>query len=343
MSTPPKIRAFAMFSGGLDSILTARHLLELGVDVVPLHFQLPFEGDPATDDAVVHPGAAPARWARRLGLELISRSLGPGFLEVVRAPKHGRGKGINPCVDCKVYMLTRARELMAEHDIAVVATGEVLGQRPMSQRRDTLRIIERDSGLDGYLLRPLTAQHLKPTVPEERGWVDREKLLDFSGRSRKPQLALAARYGIADPPGSAGGCLLTDQSFARRLGLRFERGEAVDRPTLHLLKYGRHFRAADGTFVIASRKASENEALDRLARLANVPLLAPDGWRGGIAVLEGAPSTEALNLAGRAIARYGKPPEAPIPLRLEVPAGSPPTRITVDGPAANDELDEARI
>jgi len=338
-----RVRAFVLFSGGLDSILAARHLVELGVEVIPLHFQLPFFGDPGSDEPYLHPESEPARRAAQIGLTLLVQPLGPDFIDIVRNPRYGRGKGLNPCVDCKTYMLTRTKALMAEHDASFVATGEVLGQRPMSQRRDTLRIIERDSGLDGYLVRPLTARKLKPTIPEERGWIDRERLLAFSGRSRKPQLELARQYGVEDPPGSAGGCLLTDRSFARRLSLRFERGDSVSRAELHLLKFGRHFRAPDHSFVIVSRNASENESLDRLARLLNLPLLAPAGWPGPLSVLEGEPSAAALALAGRAVARYGKPPEAPVPLRLEAPAGAEPRPVDTDRPATDEELEVARI
>ena len=341
MSAP--VRAFVMFSGGLDSILAARHLKELGIDVILLHYQLPFLGDPGSDEPFLHPDSEPARSAAQIGLTPLLQPLDAGFIEIVRKPKYGHGKGINPCVDCKTYMLSRARELMAEHQVKFVATGEVLGQRPMSQRRDTLRIIERDSGLDGYLVRPLTAKNLKPTIPEERGWIDRERLLDFSGRSRKPQMALAQQYGIENPPGSGGGCLLTDQSFARRLSLRFERGDTVTRPLMHMLKFGRHFRAADQSFVIVSRNASENDALDRLARLLALPLLAPSGWPGPLAVLEGEPSAEALAFGARAVARYGKPPATPIPLSLETPAGAAPCEVQADQPADDDELDAARI
>jgi len=331
-----------MFSGGLDSLLAARLLKELGIEILLLNFRLPFSGRLGNESPDYPPSALKSR-APELGCRLIVEDLGQDYIEMLRNPKHGYGKAANPCIDCKVHMLSKARGLMNRYDVSFVATGEVLGQRPMSQRRDAMRIIERDSGLDGLLLRPLTAKNLKPTLVEENRWVDREQLLDFRGRSRKPQLELAARFKINDPPGSAGGCLLTESAYAKRLVARFEAGRPMTHAQMHILKYGRHFKTRDGAFIVVSRKEQENDALKRLAVLSFNPVVTPEGWPGPLVLLEPQPSDGSLEFAGRAAARYGKPPLKNITFRLEIPGNGPPAFFEVDRPATNEELEATII
>lgn len=206
MPSAPKRRAVALFSGGLDSILAAKLVQEQGIEVVGLHFVSPFFGKP---DEI-------RRWESLHGLSIRAVDISALFVRMLaERPEHGFGSVLNPCVDCKILMLTEARRIMEETGAAVVATGEVLGQRPMSQRRDTLNVIVRDTGLKGRLLRPLCALHLPETEAEASGLVDRSRLLGISGRGRKNQLALAARFGIKKVPTPAGGCRLTEKENGR--------------------------------------------------------------------------------------------------------------------------------
>ena len=223
---------------------------------------------------------------------------------MIRRPRFGYGSGANPCLDCRIMTLRKAKARMEAIGAQFVFTGEVLGQRPMSQRRDTLRIVERESGLDGLLLRPLSAQLLPPTVPEQEGWVDRVRLLDLSGRSRKPQIELALRWGIADYPQPAGGCFLTDKTLARRIfDLRSHgKEENLSKEDLILSKVGRHFRLSDSVKVIVGRREGENDFLQRYAEgrwtleAADVP--------GPLALVEGELSPEAARQAAALVARY---------------------------------------
>jgi len=201
------------------------------------------------------------RAAADLGIEIELADISGEYLRMLTRPKFGYGSAINPCVDCRILMLKRARKYMAEIGAHFVFTGEVLGQRPMSQRRDTLRIVERESGLEGLLLRPLSAKLLPPTLPEQKGWIDRERLLAIQGRSRKEQMKLIRERGIADYPQPAGGCcFLTDQNYARKLRdllAHMSEDEELTMEHVMLLKVGRHFRLPDGTKVIVGRDEGE--------------------------------------------------------------------------------------
>lgn len=204
MRNNPQI--LSLFSGGLDGLLAAKTLLEQGLSVLCLHFHSPFFGKP---EKVAH-------WEQVYGLHILPVNISEAYTQMLEArPAHGFGSVINPCVDCKILMLTHARKLMDEMGAAAVATGEVLGQRPMSQRRDTLDIILREAGLKGKLLRPLCAKHLNPTEAELSGLVDRERLHGFSGRGRKDQMRLAKHFGITEIPTPAGGCRLAEKENAR--------------------------------------------------------------------------------------------------------------------------------
>lgn len=200
-----KYDALVLFSGGLDSILAARALMEQGLKVKCLHFLSPFFGK--ADDA--------AKWSAKYGLDVDSVDISDEYCAMLAAPAHGVGSVLNPCIDCKILFMKKAVELMPAYGASFIASGEVLGQRPMSQRRDTLNVIRRDADVKDILLRPLCAGHMEPTPMEISGLVDRERLYNFSGRGRKAQLELAARMGIADIPTPAGGCLLTERENAR--------------------------------------------------------------------------------------------------------------------------------
>jgi len=295
-------RALSLFSGGLDSLLATRLVADLGVDILGLHFTAPFI------EPLTRPGKTKQveAWAQRLGIPLRHVPIEMDFIEVIRNPHYGHGKHLNPCVDCKIYMLRKAAQIMRKEDFDFVITGEVLGQRPMSQRRDAMAAIEKQSGLKGYLLRPLSAQWLDPTIPEQQGLIDRSRLPGLSGRGRSKQLELAAQLGINDPPGSAGGCLLTDAAYSARLRhLMMIKPKPTD-ADLELLTVGRHLDIEGRGKVIVSRNEAENELIEKL-QVAGDLLLEPENWPGPTALLVNAVDDAAIAFAAGCIARYGKP------------------------------------
>ncbi|HYG70385.1 MAG TPA: thiamine biosynthesis protein, partial [Anaeromyxobacteraceae bacterium] len=239
-----------------------------------------------------------------------------GYLDMLVRPKWGYGANANPCVDCRVFMMQRAREIMEREGADFIFTGEVLGQRPKSQRRDTLRIIERESGLTGRLLRPLSAKLLEPTIPEREGVVDRERLLDVSGRSRHRQMALAEELGISEYPQPAGGCCyLTDENFAKKFFDILDNRAAIGEPRrivkddVVLMSTGRHFRLSPRAKLVVGRTEVENALLDGYAE-GRARVEAKDVL-GPTALVEGTPTWEERQLAARIVARYGKGKDAP--------------------------------
>ena len=207
------VRAISLFSGGLDSICATRLVMEQGIEVMAVKFVTPFFGY----DILRDPEKYRLETEEKYGIDVRVVDISDDYLTLLREPSHGFGKYFNPCIDCKIFMLSRARAMLKELDAAFLITGEVLGQRPMSQRRDTLNVIERDSGSRTILLRPLSARLMNETEAERAGLVDREKLLDFRGRGRSRQIALAKSYGITDFPAPAGGCILADPILSRRI------------------------------------------------------------------------------------------------------------------------------
>jgi tRNA-uridine 2-sulfurtransferase len=276
------IKAVGLLSGGLDSTLAAKLLIDQGIAVHAINFYSPF----CTCTAKNKRCAAVVTTVKQLGdIPLKRVALGDEYLEVVRNPKHGHGRGMNPCIDCRIIKLQKSAEYMREIGACFLFTGEVLGQRPMSQHRKALRIIDVESGLQGLILRPLCAAHMEPTVPEQKGWVDRSKLMDISGRSRKRQISLAAERGINDYPCPAGGCLLTDKNFADRMRDYFSH---MDKPSLKdipLLKVGRHRRLENGDKVIIARDEEECRLLRTLAK-EDDHLLEPE-FSGPVVILQG--------------------------------------------------------
>lgn len=292
-------RALALFSGGLDSILAVKVLQQQGVAVLALHFSSPFFGCSPTVDG--EPQAA--RYARRYDIPFRSVPLGQEFLEMLRRPRHGYGSGLNPCIDCKAFMLRCAKGLMAELGADFVITGEVVGQRPMSQRQDTLRVIERDSGLEGLLLRPLSARYLKPTVPEREGWVRRDELPAIKGRGRREQMRLAAELGVDEYPTPGGGCLLTEDSYLPKVRDVLAHRTAPAVRDFDLLRIGRHFRLSDRCKAVVGRDSGDNEKI--LAAVA--PGETTLRWLEGpspLVLLEGEPTEADIVQAGRILLRY---------------------------------------
>jgi len=245
-----KIRALGLFSGGLDSMLAAAVLRSQGIEVELLTFVTPFYGAQRAQESAAH-----------LGLPHRVGDIHEKFLPLIYTPPHGFGRGHNPCVDCHILMLREAGVVLEAEGFDFLFTGEVLGQRPMSQHRGALNLVARESGYPDLVLRPLSAQKLPPTRPELLGWVDREHLLDLSGRSRKRQIVLASQYGISQYPAPAGGCLLTDPGFAVRLKELLAHQTQVARKDLELLKWGRHFRLPGGAKAVVGRTHWENEAI----------------------------------------------------------------------------------
>ena len=294
-----KKRAIALISGGIDSILAAKVIMDQGIEVLGISFVIGFA---SKEDRTFEEHAR--KTAAEIGLSLKIIDISEEFLELLRAPRHGYGANINPCIDCKILMLKKAKNIMEDEGYGFIVTGEVLGERPMSQRRDALNMIIRDSGLKGYLLRPLSAKLLDETAPEKEGVVDRARLLDIKGRSRKPQMALAEKYGIKHIAQPAGGCLLTDPGFTARVKDLMTHGQ-LDNDNTQLLKVGRHFRLDPATKVAIGRDEKENDRLlglkkenDAILRLVEDP--------GPYAILRGDISAENLQKAAALVAGHSK-------------------------------------
>ena len=292
-------KAIVLLSGGLDSILATRLMLEQGIETSCVNFYIEFAVCGGRDNE----GAA-AKAARALGVKLETIDITDEYLEMFKNPQHGYGANINPCIDCKIFMLKKAKEMMADRGASFLVTGEVLGERPMSQRKDALNLIEKQAGVRGILLRPLTAKLLAPTLPEKEGIVDREKLLDISGRSRKPQMALAEKFGIKEYPNPAGGCLLTDPGFANRVKDLIKYNE-LDVENLNLLKTGRHFRLNEEAKLIVGRDEEENNALETLVRPGDVVFQVKDR-QGPLSILRGKYNDSLIKQAASIVAYHTK-------------------------------------
>jgi len=248
------VKAIGMLSGGLDSTLVVKIMLDMGVDVIAYNHVIPFH--PSKGDR--SQGAAEV--AERFGIELVVDEASQEFIEMLKHPRFGIGKGHNPCIDCRIYVMKRAALVMQEKGADFIFTGEVVGSRPMSQRLEAMKIIEEQSGLKGKLLRPLSARFFEPTEVERAGLIDREKLPNIQGRSRKIQMELAEKHDIGPYPNPAGGCTLTEPLFAVKLLDAFEYSED-DIKELEILRLGRHFRLPSGAKVISGRDEGENELL----------------------------------------------------------------------------------
>ncbi|MEW6187571.1 MAG: tRNA 4-thiouridine(8) synthase ThiI [Thermodesulfobacteriota bacterium] len=254
------IKAAGLLSGGLDSILAARLLLDQGIQVLGISFRTPFFGPEKAIQA-----------ADQLGIPLEILDITEEHWRMLKAPRYGYGKGMNPCIDCHALMVRKAGEMKEKEGVDFIFSGEVLGQRPFSQTRPSLRAVEKASGLVDRVLRPLSALLLPETGPEKEGLVDRSRLLDIQGRSRKRQMALAERYGIRDYPAPAGGCLLTDPVFSRRLKELFSHCPDPPLREVELLKTGRHFRSGSALKIVVGRNQKENELIETV-------ISPEDGW-----------------------------------------------------------------
>jgi tRNA U34 2-thiouridine synthase MnmA/TrmU len=291
-----KIKAISLFSGGLDSILATKLIMNQGIDVIAFNVKTPFcipkkDGSSEAEQA-----------AKQLNVPLKVLSVEKDYIRMLRNPKHGYGKNLNPCVDCKIFILKQAVKYAKEVGADFLFTGEVLGERPMSQHGPALRIIEEEAGLKGKLLRPLSAKLLSETVAERKGLVDRSKLLAISGRSRKPQLQLAKGFGITTFPSPAGGCLLTCEEYSKKLQDLFDHKKSVSAADSGLLRFGRHFRLGKNK-IIVGRNESENKFLTSRKTKNEFYFELPD-IVGPITVLQGPKTKKAIETAAKLTAFY---------------------------------------
>ena len=292
-------KAVALLSGGLDSRLAVRILQEQGIEVEALNFRTIFGC--CKDEA--------SRAASELGVRVTVVGTDEGYLDIVKSPRYGYGKGINPCVDCRIYLFELASKFMGQVGASFVVRGEVVGQRPMSQKRRDLDIIGRDTGLEDLLLRPLSAKLLPPTLPERLGIVDRERLYGFEGRSRKGLIELAQQFGFKEIPTPSTGCALTEPLFAPKVRDLIELAPQARQWDYELLRIGRHFRFDSQTKVVLGRDESQNEQLRLMAvqdRASPCWLVEPENFRGPTALVTGAFCEAALEFVGGLMLRYSK-------------------------------------
>lgn len=297
IDTTRPLRALGLASGGLDSMLAALVLRDQDIEVHWVCFETPFFNAHRARQA-----------AAALQIPFTARDITPVYLDMLRNPPCGYGRHMNPCLDCHALMFRLAGEMMATEGFDFVFSGEVLGQRPMSQTRNAMRYVEKNSGLRGYILRPLSALGLPETTIEQQGLVDRARLLDIRGRSRKPQIALARHYGITDYPAPAGGCLLTDKGYADRLRDLLAHEAQPLRQDLERLKTGRHFRLDAHTKIVVGRTRIENEQLEATVDPTRDLEIRVQGFPGPLTLAPGNASAEMVDLAGAIAAGYSKAP-----------------------------------
>ncbi len=291
-----KIKAIGIFSGGLDSLLAVEVLKQQGIEPICVTFVTPFFDERAA-----------LRHRETIGVRLVVRDITEPYLNVLKAPRYGYGKAMNPCIDCHAFMFKIAGQIMEEEGAHFLFSGEVLDERPFSQRRDALALVAKASGYAERILRPLSALLLEETLPEKNGWVDRTKLLDLRGRSRKRQMELAKAFGIAEYPTPAGGCKLTEPGFARRLKDLLNSTQDPPISDFELLKVGRHLRIDPATKIIVGRNREENQRIEALSTPADVRLWV-EGYPGPLVLVRGPAVTDTLMVAAKVAARYSDVP-----------------------------------
>jgi len=290
------ITGVGLFSGGLDSILAVKVLQDQGIGIIGVTYVTPFFG---AEKAI--------QVAGQLNMDHRVVDITADHLEMVRHPKHGYGRNMNPCIDCHALMFRKAGGLMGREGADFLFSGEVLGERPMSQNKGSLIRVARESGYEEFILRPLSAKRLPMTHPEREGQVDRSGLLDLHGRGRKPQMELADHYGIADYPAPAGGCLLTDPIFSRRLRDLLEADGAVSRESLELLKIGRHLRLEEHFKLIVGRHREDNEQIKKLYAGEDL-LLDVKEHPSPLGLLSAGAPDDLVRLAASVVLRYSDAP-----------------------------------
>jgi tRNA U34 2-thiouridine synthase MnmA/TrmU len=306
-----KVCALGLCSGGLDSMLSALILRKQGISVEWVSFETPFFSSEKA-----------WRASSLTGIPLLVRNITPVYLKMLKNPRCGYGKYMNPCMDCHALMFRLAGEIMKKNRLDFLFSGEVLGQRPMSQNKQSLRYVEKQSGFDGYILRPLSAKLLPVTIPEEHGWVNRELLLDISGRSRKSQIKLAEEFGITSYPSPAGGCLLTEKSYSFRLKDLFDHQDSYTEEELHLLKHGRHLRLNKNTKIIVGRTQKDNKKIKKYYNPSVDTLIKVKNFPGPTVLMPTGGVKEMMILAASICAGYSKAPDAePVEVGASTPIG----------------------
>lgn len=283
------MKALVLFSGGLDSILAIKLLQEQAIDVIAYHFTSPV----LTEDT-----ERVKKTAKELNVKLIIEEAKVDYFKMLRTPKHGYGSAINPCIDCRIFVLKKAKKVAKKEGAKFIVTGEVLGERPMTQVKQSLELIEKESGLKNKLLRPLSAKLLPETEAESKKWVNRKGFLDIEGRIRKIQLNLAKKYKLKDFPTPAGGCLLTQKEFAPKLADLFKNKKTIKNDDVYLLRFGRHFRYKNSK-IIVGRNEKDNKELIKFKNKTDIILEVPD-YGSPITILQG----KDLEFAAKLTARY---------------------------------------
>jgi len=308
---PTAVRGLGLCSGGLDSILAALVLARQGIAVTWIAFETPF-----------FTAAKARRAAGRYRIPLIVQDITEVYLEMLKNPHCGYGKQMNPCLDCHALMFRLAGAVMMENGFDFLFSGEVAGQRPMSQTKPSLRYVEKHSGFQGLIVRPLSAQLLPITAVEAKGLVNRDLLLSFCGRSRKPQIALAKQMGVTDYPAPAGGCLLTDKGFGTRLRDLLAHRPDCRRSELELLRFGRHFRLDPTVKLIVGRTQTDNDSIQHLVDPNHDMVLTVRGYPGPTGLLPADASADAITRAAAICAGYTKaPPNQDVNVLVQGPSG----------------------
>jgi tRNA U34 2-thiouridine synthase MnmA/TrmU len=330
-------KAVALYSGGLDSSLAILAVLRQGIEVKAVTFLNHFGCDISDRSSC---SKDPFSAAEKFGFEVKLCHLSQKFIDIVKKPKFGHGKNMNPCMDCRVLMIKEAQEFMEMTGAEFIITGEVLGQRPMSQRRDALDIIDREAGLKGRILRPLSAKLLKPTIAEISGIVNRDILYGFSGRSRKPQMALAREFGLVDYPAPAGGCLLTEPNYSYRLRELLDHDPDPSLTDFHLLRSGRHFRLSPDCKIVVGRNLAENDILLGFSEKESF-ILRVVGYGSPITLVRGNITEDLLIVAASICARYSDAKDL-YDVEVGVSAGAGTFSLRVR-PARDEVIEELRI
>jgi tRNA-specific 2-thiouridylase len=312
-----KVSALGLCSGGLDSMLSALLLRKQGIDVQWITFETPFFSSEKAEQA-----------SKTTGIPLMVENITAIYLKMLTNPHCGYGKHMNPCMDCHALMFNLAGKIMKEKGFDFLFSGEVLGQRPMSQTMNSLRYVEKQSGFDGYILRPLSAKRLPVTIPEQQGLVNRDLLLDITGRSRKPQIKLAKEFGIKNYPSPTGGCLLTDKSYASRLKDLFDHQDTYAERELHLLKHGRHLRLEKATKIIVGRTQKDNESIKKYYDTNLDTIIKVKTFPGPIVLMPNDGSKEVSIQASSICVGYSKAPEiTPVEVSVTTPQGHEIVRV----------------
>lgn len=329
-------KAVALFSGGLDSMLAIKLMLEQGIEVHALNFLTVF--CTCTSKGCMHQAT---KAAKELGIKLKVMNITKEYMEIIKNAKFGYGRGMNPCIDCRIFTFRKAASFMKKIGASFIVTGEVVGQRPMSQRRNAIEIIERESGLSGLILRPLSAKLFEQTLPEKEGIVDRARLLNIQGRSREKQITLAKELGINEYPCPAGGCLLTDKKFSDKVRDLFKYIPGYTISDIHLLKIGRQFRLSKAAKLFVGRNENENSMLLSFAQPGDFIFDVPD-IPSPIGLLRGKISRKERDIASSIVARYSDSSNGKIDISFRI-FPSEVTKLAAAKSATQATLDSLRL